>query len=91
MGGGEHHCIGKHKILLQLSETFSLQISIGVMSNIIVFPINLVIITLFRKSRVRKQRPSRVVLALKESEERKRKVSIRTEMYCGFQKQVRLC
>ena len=59
-----------------LSGTFwdFLQISIGVMSNIIVFPINLVIITLFRKSRARKQRPSRVAQALKESEERKKQV-----------------
>ncbi len=42
-----------------------LQISIGVMSNLIVFPINLLIMTLFRKSRARRKRPSRVEKALK--------------------------
>ncbi|KAL8606997.1 hypothetical protein ACOMHN_041386 [Nucella lapillus] len=41
------------------------QIFIGVISNLIVFPVNFVIITLFRKSRPRKLRPSRVDEAIK--------------------------
>ena len=41
------------------------------MTNIIVFPINLIIMTLFRKSRPRKQRKSRVAQALQEGEDRK--------------------
>ncbi|XP_076459182.1 polycystin-1-like [Babylonia areolata] len=41
------------------------QIFIGIASNIIVFPVNFIIITLFRKARPRKLRPSRVDEAIK--------------------------
>ncbi|XP_041364430.1 uncharacterized protein LOC121379844 [Gigantopelta aegis] len=41
------------------------QIYIGVVCNLIVFPINFIVITLFRKSRARKLRPSRINEALK--------------------------
>ncbi len=41
------------------------------MSNLIVFPVSLLIITLFRKSRARTKRPSRVEQALREERERK--------------------
>ncbi|KAK3089119.1 hypothetical protein FSP39_001015, partial [Pinctada imbricata] len=43
------------------------QIYIGVVSNLIVFPINFLVVLLFRKSRPRKKRPSRVLEALKET------------------------
>lgn len=46
------------------------QIYIGVMANIIIFPINFLLITLFRKSRPRKLRPSRVEEALRSVPER---------------------
>ncbi len=52
------------------------QISIGVMSNLIVFPVNLLIMVLFRKARARKKRPSRVQAALKESEERHKQKAV---------------
>ncbi|KAG1677778.1 Polycystic kidney disease protein 1-like 2 [Nymphon striatum] len=42
------------------------EIGVGVMSNIIVFVPSLIIITLFRKSRPRKLRPSRITEALKK-------------------------
>ncbi|KAL4239324.1 hypothetical protein ACF0H5_000141 [Mactra antiquata] len=41
------------------------QIFIGVVCNIIIFPVNFLLITLFRKSRPRKLRPSRFEVALK--------------------------
>ncbi|XP_041364433.1 uncharacterized protein LOC121379847 [Gigantopelta aegis] len=41
------------------------QIFIGVISNLVVFPINFLIVTLFRKSRARTKRPSRIEAALK--------------------------
>lgn len=41
------------------------QIFIGVICNIIIFPVNFLLITLFRKSRPRKLRPSRFEVALK--------------------------
>ncbi|ESO89018.1 hypothetical protein LOTGIDRAFT_228960 [Lottia gigantea] len=43
------------------------QIFIGIAVNLIVFPINFLVITLFRKSRARKMRPSRIDEALKRS------------------------
>ena len=46
------------------------QIFIGIASNIIIFPVNFLIILLFRKSRPRKLRPSRVELALKGKTDR---------------------
>ncbi len=46
------------------------------MSNLIVFPVNLLIMVLFRKARARKKRPSRVQAALKESEERHKQKTI---------------
>ncbi|XP_061175461.1 uncharacterized protein LOC133184410 [Saccostrea echinata] len=42
------------------------QIYIGVVSNIIVFPVNFLVILIFRKSRPRNKRPSRVAKALNE-------------------------
>ena len=49
---------------------FLLQIFIGIASNIIIFPINFLIITIFRKARPRKLRPSRVEEALKAKADR---------------------
>ena len=49
---------------------FDFQIFIGIASNIIIFPINFLIIMLFRKSRPRKLRPSRVEEALKARADR---------------------
>lgn len=46
------------------------QIFIGVAANLIIFPINLILILLFRKSRPRKLRPSRVEEAIKSIPER---------------------
>ena len=43
----------------------ALQIFTGIASNLIVFPINFIIITLFRKARPRKLRPSRVDEAIR--------------------------
>ena len=42
-----------------------MQIFTGISSNLIVFPINFIIITLFRKARPRKLRPSRVDEAIR--------------------------
>ncbi|XP_071105701.1 polycystin-1-like [Haliotis cracherodii] len=42
------------------------QIYIGIISNLIVFPANFIVITLFRKSKARKMRPSRLEEALKQ-------------------------
>lgn len=42
------------------------QIYIGIISNLIVFPANFVVIMLFRKSRARRKRPSRLEEALKK-------------------------
>lgn len=64
--------------LLQLVYIFSkvfilcivFQIFIGVMANIIIFPVNFLLITIFRKSRPRKLRPSRVEEALRAVPER---------------------
>ncbi|XP_036357895.1 polycystin-1-like isoform X2 [Octopus sinensis] len=44
-------------------------ISMGFVSNLIVLPVNLIIVTLFRKSKPRKEKPSRIEQALKESNE----------------------
>lgn len=44
-------------------------ISMGFVSNLIVLPVNLLIVTLFRKSKPRKEKPSRIEQALKESAE----------------------
>lgn len=49
---------------------YPFQIFIGVMSNLIIFPVNFLLITLFRKSRPRKLRPSRVEEAIKSKPER---------------------
>ncbi|XP_071129607.1 polycystin family receptor for egg jelly-like isoform X3 [Mytilus edulis] len=46
------------------------QIYIGVLSNIIVFPVTFLIITLFRKSRPKNKRPSRVQTALNNTTKR---------------------
>nr|KAG5709464.1 hypothetical protein BaRGS_023146 [Batillaria attramentaria] len=45
------------------------QVFIGVVSNLIVFPVNFIVITLFRKSRPRRMRPSRVDEAIKTAYE----------------------
>ncbi|CAH1793770.1 unnamed protein product [Owenia fusiformis] len=45
-------------------------ISIGVMSNLIVFPVNLAIVMLFRKSRLRKKRQSRIQNAIQENKKK---------------------
>eukprot|EP00058_Branchiostoma_floridae_P020618 XP_002606108.1 hypothetical protein BRAFLDRAFT_88018 [Branchiostoma floridae] len=47
------------------------QIGVGLMSNLITFPINLIIVQLFRKSRPRRKRPSRVMVALEQQETEK--------------------
>ena len=44
-----------------------MQIYIGVASNLIIFPVNFLIILLFRKSRPKKKRPSRIQEALKDT------------------------
>ena len=41
----------------------------GFVSNLIVLPVNVLIVTLFRKSKPRKEKPSRIEQALKESAE----------------------
>ncbi|XP_023225224.1 uncharacterized protein LOC111626157 [Centruroides sculpturatus] len=46
------------------------QIGVGVMANLIVFPPTFLMITLFRKSRLRKLRPSRITEALKKQNEK---------------------
>ncbi|XP_035695813.1 polycystic kidney disease protein 1-like 2 [Branchiostoma floridae] len=47
------------------------QIGVGLMSNLITFPINLIIVQLFRKSRPRRKRPSRVLVALEQQDTEK--------------------
>ena len=49
---------------------FFLQIYIGIISNLIIFPVNFILITLFRKSRPRKLRKSRVQEALESIPQR---------------------
>ncbi|XP_013386314.1 uncharacterized protein LOC106155845 [Lingula anatina] len=43
------------------------QIFVGIIGTVIVFPVNLLIITLFRKSRPRKKRPSRIKAAMQRN------------------------
>ncbi|KAH9502510.1 hypothetical protein Btru_068871, partial [Bulinus truncatus] len=52
------------------------QIYIGVVSNLIVFPVNFLLIYLFRKSRPHHKRPSRIDLAIKEVVEQSKQASI---------------
>ncbi|XP_078692040.1 polycystin-1-like protein 2 [Branchiostoma floridae x Branchiostoma belcheri] len=53
------------------------QIGVGLMSNLITFPINLIIVQLFRKSRPRRKRPSRIRVALEQQDTDKTADSIR--------------
>ena len=43
---------------------FCPQLYVGLICNLIVFPVNFLVVTLFRKSRPRKKRPSRIQQAL---------------------------
>ncbi|CAL1538860.1 unnamed protein product, partial [Lymnaea stagnalis] len=52
------------------------QIFIGVISNLIVFPVNFLLIYLFRKARPHHKRPSRIDLAIKEVCEQSKQASI---------------
>ncbi|XP_059156486.1 polycystin-1-like protein 2 [Physella acuta] len=52
------------------------QIFIGVVSNLIVFPVNFLLIYLFRKARPHHKRPSRIDLAIKEVIENNKQASI---------------
>ncbi|GFO38753.1 polycystic kidney disease 1-related protein, partial [Plakobranchus ocellatus] len=52
------------------------QITIGVISNLIVFPVNFLLIFLFRKSRPHHKRPSRIDRAIKEVHDSNKQTSI---------------
>ncbi|XP_055877058.1 uncharacterized protein LOC106077240 isoform X2 [Biomphalaria glabrata] len=52
------------------------QIYIGVVCNLIVFPVNVLLIYMFRKSRPHHKRPSRIDLAIKEVTEQSKHASI---------------
>lgn len=57
------------------------QVYIGVVSNLIVFPVNLLVVTLFRKSRRRKKRTSRLQEAIQKNQQianKKSKLSLRS-------------
>ena len=59
-----------------ISNFLYFQIYIGIVVNLIVFPINFLIILLFRKSKPRKLRPSRVQAALQSTSSESKSVSI---------------
>ena len=44
-----------------------LQLYVGLMCNLIVFPINFLVVTLFRRARPKKKRPSRIQEALRQN------------------------
>lgn len=52
------------------------QVFIGVISNLIVFPVNFIIMTLFRKARPRRKRPNRVDEAIKTAHEYRGEASV---------------
>lgn len=69
-----------HKICVSLTLKFmsfySHQIFIGVVSNLIVFPVNFLLVFLFKKSRPHYKRPSRIDLAIKEVQDQHKHASI---------------
>ncbi|PVD37765.1 hypothetical protein C0Q70_00366 [Pomacea canaliculata] len=52
------------------------QVFIGVVSNLIVFPVNFLVVYLFRKARPRRKRPSRVDEAIKHAYDNRQEASI---------------
>ncbi len=61
-----HFQFGLHPAMLLL-KLFCLQIYVGVITNLIVFPINFLLIYLFRTTRPRYQKESRIKKAVRES------------------------
>lgn len=62
------------------------QVFIGVVSNLIVFPVNFLVVYLFRKARPRRKRPSRVDEAIKHAYDNRQEASIvdvKPEVLCS--------
>ncbi|GAB1597495.1 polycystic kidney disease protein 1-like 2 [Argonauta hians] len=81
-GGGAGFSFGPFSLSIET-------ISMGFVSNLIVLPVNLIVVTLFRKSKPRKEKPSRIEQALKESNRCPRVTSVNDVIMTGWEDMTR--